>query len=73
MFPGNNIERRRTGEFRKALIGNKKNQIGEVVKWWGWGGVDLQFEDDAFGGEVIITYANSDVEVASSPEVKTND
>jgi hypothetical protein len=50
--------------LRKALIGPKNLRIGEIVKYWNWGGVDLQFDD----GEVI-TYANDDVEEVTEFEL----
>lgn len=57
------IERKETGEYRRALIGECKGQIGEVVKYWNWGCVDLKFEDDS-----IVMFADSDTE-----EVTTDD
>jgi len=47
-----------TGEFVKALVGIKKDSVGEIVYHHNWGGVDVKFED-----EVIVTYANDDIEL----------
>jgi len=51
------LDRKPTGIFCKALVGDAKGKIGEVVYYHRWGGLDLQFEDGS-----IATFANDDVQ-----------
>jgi len=51
------IERKSTGIFCKSLVGLTQGQIGEIVYYHSWGGIDLEFEDGS-----IATFANDDVE-----------
>lgn len=51
------IERKPTGRFYFAKIGPYRGITGKEVNQWGWGGIDLQFDDGQ-----VVTFAMGDVE-----------
>jgi len=50
------IDRKPTGVFCKALVGQCKEKIGEIVYYHRWGDIDLRFDDGN-----IVTFANDNV------------
>ena len=62
----NEIEYHPTGAYRRVLPGCEAvGLVGEIVKWWNWGGVSLRFADGT-----IALCADGDCEPAQGPATK---